>query len=153
MSDSADDVITVITEQIEKRFGMSLTELRRAVEAAPHASSVATEVVHWHGLLSDAQTALEQAEDNLVAALHTRPDELDEPAMELARQVNTAVTVRDGRAMALTHLLAPDSPGKQNPGASRDFSQVAGQRSALQTSPPARPATTTPSLTRRGAGR
>ncbi|MFB7270747.1 hypothetical protein [Streptomyces sp. NPDC056244] len=153
MSDSADDVMTVITEQIEKRFGMGLPELRRAVAAAPDANSAATEVVYWHGLLSEAQTVLERAEDELVTVLHTRQGELDDPAMDLAHQVNTAVAVRDGRAVVITYLLDPDSPGKQNPGASRGPAPAAGHRPALRTSPPARPATTTASAPARRAGR
>ncbi|MEV8289631.1 hypothetical protein [Streptomyces niveus] len=105
--DGSDDVLGVITEQIETRFEMSLTDLRAAVEASPDTSWQATQLVHWHGMLSQAQTALEQAEDNLLAALDTEPGPLGDPVMNLAQRVNAAVAVRDGRALILTYLLEP----------------------------------------------
>ncbi|WP_367437989.1 hypothetical protein [Streptomyces celluloflavus] len=140
----------VITEQIERRFHMSLPELRRAVAAAPQAHPEATDVVHWHGLLTKAQEALETAEDALVAVLGAEPGELDDPAMNLARQVNAAVSVRDGRAMVVRFLLDPDAPGKRGPGAWRGAVQAAGRGPALPTSPPVRPA---PAASVRGMSR
>ncbi|MEU2874114.1 hypothetical protein ABZ769_33785 [Streptomyces olivoreticuli] len=151
MPDDADDVMGVITEQIESRFHMSLPELRRAVAAAPQANREATEVIHWHGLLEQAQGVLERAEDDLVAALGTQPGELDDPAMGLAHRVNTAVAVRDGRAMVVKFLLDPDAPGKHGPGARRGASAGARRGPALQTSPPALPAV--PAAPVRGAAR
>ncbi|MFJ9033650.1 hypothetical protein ACIRQP_35130 [Streptomyces sp. NPDC102274] len=148
MSDGADDVMGVITEQIENRFVMSVAELRRAVAAAPDAHSQATEVVHRYGLLGEAQKILERAEDALVTALGTRPGELDDPVMDLAHQVNAAVAVRDGRAMVVTFLLDP--PGR---GAGRGPAPAAGRGPALQTCPPARPTTTTAPVTPRGVSR
>ncbi|WP_328337007.1 hypothetical protein [Streptomyces violaceus] len=105
----------VITQQIEARFQMPLTDLRRAVAAAPQANMEATGVVRWYGLLAEALDVLETAEAALVAVLGTEPGELDDPAMELAHQVNTAVAVRDGRALVVTYLLDPKVPGKRDP--------------------------------------
>ncbi|MCC3775877.1 hypothetical protein [Streptomyces sp. UNOB3_S3] len=150
MPDDADDVMGVITQQIEARFQMSLPELRQGVAAAPHANQQATEVVHWHGLLSQAQAALERAEDALVATLAQDPVPLDDPAMDLAHQVNAAVTARDGRAMVVRFLLDPAAPGKHGPGTWRG-AMATGRRPALQTSPPMRPATA--AIPVRGAAR
>ncbi|MFD4119161.1 hypothetical protein ACFWSJ_37685 [Streptomyces niveus] len=140
---SDDDVLGVITEQIETRFEMSLTDLRAAVEASPDASRQATQVVYWHGMLGQAQTALEQAEDNLLAALDTEPGPLGDPVMNLAQRVNAAVAVRDGRALILTYLLEP-RPG---------VSAAVRRGPALRTSQPAPasvPATPVPA---KGVGR
>ncbi|MFF2941291.1 hypothetical protein ACFVSQ_15760 [Streptomyces niveus] len=140
---SDDDVLGVITEQIETRFEMSLTDLRAAVEASPDTSWQATQVVYWHGMLGQAQTALEQAEDNLLAALDTEPGPLGDPVMNLAQRVNAAVAVRDGRALILTYLLE-----------SRTGASAAVRRGpALRTSQPAPasvPATPVPA---KGVGR
>ncbi|WP_405734930.1 hypothetical protein OG607_41450 [Streptomyces sp. NBC_01537] len=144
MPDYADDVTGVLTEQIEAHFHMSLDELRRAVAVAPQANSEATQVVHWHGLLTQAQGLLDRAEDDLLAALSTEPGELDDPAMDLAHRVNAAVTTRDGRAMVVRYLLDPDAPGKPSPGPGRAAAgQAARPAPALQTSPAARPAVAT----------
>jgi hypothetical protein len=132
-----EDVVGVLTEQIEHRFGMSMDDLTAAVVAAPDARPEATEVVKWHGLLLKAQTALERAEDDLLAALEQQPGEVDDPTMALAHRVNAAVTVRDGRAMVVRWLLDPDAPGKQN--AAR-FNRAARRDPAVPTTPPARPA-------------
>ena len=129
MSGSADDVMGVITRQIEDRFQMPLDDLRRSVTAAPQANPGATSLVHWYGLLAEAQKALETAEDALVAVLGTPPGELDDPAMALAHQVNTAVGVRDGRAMVVTYLLDADAPGR------RGALPKAGRGPALPTTP------------------
>ncbi|WP_411140960.1 hypothetical protein [Streptomyces sp. x-80] len=151
MSDDVGDVMGVITEQIERRFHMSLPELRRAVAAAPQAHREATEAVRWYGHLAQAQEALEKAEDALVAVLGTETGELDDPAMALAHQVNAAVTVRDGRAMVVRFLLDPDAPGRRGPGAWRDVAASAHRGPALQTSSPARPVV--PAASVRGVSR
>ncbi|MFF4822715.1 hypothetical protein ACWDAO_01845 [Streptomyces sp. NPDC001212] len=142
MSDEADDVVGVLTEQIEQRFGMSIGVLKTAVAAAPDANLQATDVVRWHGLLTESQTALERAEDDLLRALETQPSEVDDPTMDLAHRVNTAVTARDGRAMVVRWLLA-HAPGKRSPEADRLARLNRGQRPgpAVPTSAPARSAT------------
>lgn len=149
MNDGSDDVLGVITEQIEARFGMSFDGLRGAVEKSPDASRQATQVVYWHGMLSQAQTALEQAEDDLLAGLDTEPGPLGDPVMNLAQRVNAAVAVRDGRALIITHLLEPHTTGGQGTGTS-----AARRRGpALRTSQPAPvsvPATQVPA---KGVGR
>ncbi|PZG80529.1 hypothetical protein C1I97_35770 [Streptomyces sp. NTH33] len=143
MSDDAEDVVGVLTEQIEQRFGMSIGELKTAVAAAPDANRQATDVVRWHGLLTESQTALERAEDDLLRALETQPSEVDDPTMDLAHRVNAAVTARDGRAMVVRWLLDPDAPGKRGPDADRLARLDRGRRQgpAVPTSAPARPAT------------
>ncbi|MET9294355.1 hypothetical protein [Streptomyces sp. NPDC003077] len=137
----AEDVMGVITQQVENRFRMPLDELRRAVTAAPQANREATATVHWYGLLAQAQAALERAEDALVEALGTEPGELADPVMDLAQQVNAAVAVRDGRAVLVQYLLDPDaSNGRRG----RQEVHVGGrQRPALTTTPPTLPATAT----------
>ncbi|MEU5162326.1 hypothetical protein AB0G74_22350 [Streptomyces sp. NPDC020875] len=120
----ADDagVMRVFTQQIEERFGMGLPSLRRAVAVAPHASPAAVEVVRWHGLLATAQSALERAEDALVAVLDTVPGDLAEDhdrIMVFATRVNEAVGLRDGRASVLRFLLDPDTPDTYGPAAWR----------------------------------
>ncbi|MFI7102778.1 hypothetical protein ACIBK8_25860 [Streptomyces sp. NPDC050161] len=147
------DVMGVITAHIENRFGMTLTELQQAVADAPHAHREAANVVHWHGLLRESQSALEKAEDDLVAALDTQTGELDDPAMGLAHRVNAAVAARDGRALVVTYLLDPDAPGKQGPGARRGAAPAARRGPALQTSQPARPASPPASTPVRGVTR
>ncbi|NNN35490.1 hypothetical protein HLK59_35005 [Streptomyces sp. S3(2020)] len=141
----------VITGRIEERFQMPLADLRRAVQAAPQANPEATTIVHWYGVLAEAQQALDTAEDVLVEALGTQPsDVLDDPVMELAHQVNAAVASRDGRAMVVNYLLDPNAPGKRGPGVSRGASP-ATRAPALPTSPPTLPSTrNTPA---RGAAR
>ncbi|MFE9407399.1 hypothetical protein ACFYN0_01140 [Streptomyces sp. NPDC006704] len=140
MPEDAEDVMGVITQQIEARFHMPVDDLRRAVTAAPQANTEATSVVHWYGLLTEAQGALNTAEDALVTALGTVPGELDDPAMELAHQVNAAVGVRDGRAMVVKYLLDPNAPGKRGPGAWRG-SPAVSRGPALPTTPPRLPGT------------
>ncbi|MEU6612025.1 hypothetical protein ABZ922_44755 [Streptomyces shenzhenensis] len=138
------DVVGVLTEQIEARFGMGIDQLKAAVAATPAAIPDATDVVRWHGLLTEAQAALDRAEDALVAALQTQPSEVDDPTMDLARRVNSAVTARDGRALVVRWLLDPDAPGKQDLAAERLTRLNRGARKgpAVQTSAPGRPATT-----------
>ncbi|MFI6012496.1 hypothetical protein ACIBAG_27375 [Streptomyces sp. NPDC051243] len=153
MSDDADDVMGVITQQIETRFQMPLADLRRAVASAPHANNDATVVVKWYGMLAEAQEVLEKAEEALGAALERAPaDVLDEPVMKLAQQVNTAVAVRDGRAMVVRHYLDPNSPGRKGPGAWRGVEAGPRRSPALQTAPaPSR--AHAPSVPVRGASR
>lgn len=147
MNDGSDDVLGVITEQIETRFGMSFTALRGAVEKSPDANPQATQVVYWHGMLSQAQTALDKVEDDLLAVLDTEPGPLGDPVLDRAQRVNAAVVVRDGRAVIITHLLEPHTTGHQDTGVS-----AARRRGpALRTSPPA-PASATP-VPARGVGR
>ncbi|MFI7094807.1 hypothetical protein [Streptomyces lydicus] len=153
MLDAIDDVMGVITEQIEARFDMSFFELQRAVTAAPYANREATDIVHWHGLLAESQKVLESAEGDLVAVLESQPGELDDPAMEMAHRVNAAVAARDGRAMVVQWLLDPAAPGKQGLAAERlaRLSRGARQGPAVQTSAPLRPATAPEPATGRGA--
>ncbi|MFC7217601.1 hypothetical protein ACFQLX_05340 [Streptomyces polyrhachis] len=140
MLDYSEDVMGVITERIEDRFQMPLADLRRAVAAAPQANPDATTVVHWYGLLAETQQALDTAEDALVKALGTQPgDVLDDPAMELAHQVNAAVASRDGRAMVVKYLLDPNAPGKRGPGVWSGAAPAARRAPALPTSPPTPP--------------
>ncbi|MFC5958582.1 hypothetical protein ACFP51_30345 [Streptomyces pratens] len=143
MSDDADDVVGVLTEQIKQRFGMNIGTLKAAVTAAPDANRQATDVVRWHGLLAESQTVLEHAEDDLLRALETQPSEVDDPTMDLAHRVNAAVSTRDGRAMVVRWLLDPDAPGKRGPAADRLARLHRSQRPgpAVPTSAPARPAT------------
>ncbi|WP_043267112.1 hypothetical protein [Streptomyces sp. CT34] len=151
MSDDADDVMGVITQQIEARFQMPLGDLRQAVAAAPHANNDATVVVKWYGMLAEAQEALEKAEDALLAALDSAVgDALDDPVMELAHQVNAAVSVRDGRAVAVRHYLDPNSPGHRGSGAWRGADAASRRSPALQTAPAPRSASV-PSVPVRGA--
>ncbi|MFG3136512.1 hypothetical protein ACGFZA_09860 [Streptomyces sp. NPDC048211] len=152
MPDTSEDVMSVLTERIEDRFQMPLADLRRAVEKAPQANPEATTLVHWHGLLAETQQALDTAEDALVEALGTQPaDVLDDPVMELAHQVNSAVASRDGRAMVVNYLLDPNAPGKRGPGTWRGASPAVRPAPALPTSPPTLPSAR--NTTARGAAR
>ncbi|WP_030661507.1 hypothetical protein [Streptomyces cellulosae] len=139
MPEFSEDVMGVVTERIEDRFQMPLADLRRAVQAAPQANLDATSVVHWYDLLVETQDALGTAEDALVEALGTQPGELDDDVMELAHQVNAAVTARDGRVMVVNHLLDPLAPGKRGPGAWRGAGPAARRAPALPTSASALP--------------
>lgn len=143
MSDDAGDVVDVLTERIEDRFGMGIGTLKAAVAAAPDAHREATAVVHWHGLLTESQAVLERAEDALLGALETQPSMVDDPTMGLAQRVNAAVAARDGRALVVRWLLDPDAPGKQGLAAERSarLGRGARQGPAVPTSAPARPAT------------
>ncbi|MEU3188445.1 hypothetical protein ABZ707_30260 [Streptomyces sp. NPDC006923] len=134
-----DDVLAVVTELIESHFQMSLSDLRRAVTAAPQANSQATAAVHWHGLLAESEEALARAEDDLMTVLMVKaPGEVDEPPFDFAHRVNLAVTVRDGRVTVIRHLLDTPAPaGYVWSGSSPE----AGRAPALQTRPPARPMT------------
>ncbi|MEU3529075.1 hypothetical protein AB0E62_35350 [Streptomyces sp. NPDC038707] len=136
-----DDVVGVLTAQIEARFGMSIDHLKAAATAAPAANSDATDIVKWHGMLLESQAALDRAEDALVAVLESQPSEVDDPTMELSHRVDKAVTVRDGRAMVVRWLLDPTAVGKHDQ-AARLLARF-GQRQgpAVPTSPAPRPAT------------
>ncbi|MBZ3904455.1 hypothetical protein [Streptomyces griseiscabiei] len=143
ISDDAEDVVGVLTEQIERRFEMSMSELTAAVAAAPDANPAATDIVKWHALLTESQAALDRAEDDLLAVLQTQPREVDGPTLDVAHRVNTAVTARDGRALVVRWLLDPDAPGKTGLAAERLARLSRGSRPgpAVPTSAPAsRPA-------------
>ncbi|MGW5679814.1 hypothetical protein ACWEV4_32855 [Streptomyces sp. NPDC003860] len=151
----SDDVMRVLTDEIEARFGMSVSSLRRAA-FTPRASPEAVEVVRWHGLLATAQSALERAEDALVAVLETVPGDLEEDhdrIMAFANRVNDAVGIRDGRARVLTFLLDPNAPDKRGPDAWHGAVPAHRRdKPALPTTAPVLP--TVPSAAvRRGAGR
>lgn len=151
MFDSSEDVMGVITERIEDRFQMPLADLRRAVEAAPQANPEATAVVHWYGLLTETQRALDIAEDALVEALGSQPGVLDSPVMELAHQVNNAVASRDGRAVVVSYLLDPNALGKRGTAVWQGASLANRRAPALPTSPPVLP--TAPDAAARGPAR
>ncbi|CAL9457569.1 hypothetical protein [Streptomyces sp. enrichment culture] len=142
ISDESADVVGVLTERIEARFDMGIDQLKAVVAAAPTANSEATEVVKWHGLLVEAQSVLERAEDDLLAALETQPSEVDDPTMGLDDRVSAAVTTRDGRAMVVRWLLDPDAPGKKHLAAQRLARLRARSGPEVQTSAPNRPAGT-----------
>lgn len=142
ISDDAEDVVGVLTEQIEARFAMDMDQLKAAVAAAPTANPDATDVVKWHCLLVESQSVLERAEDDLLAALDTQPSEVDDPTMGLARRVNMAVATRDGRAMVVRWLLDPDAPGKKGLAAERLARLRVRTGPAVPTSAPCPPAGT-----------
>jgi hypothetical protein len=138
--DGSEDVVGVLTERIEARYGMGLDQLKAAVTAEPAANPDATDIVKWHGLLVEAQDVLDRAEDDLLAVLETQPSEVYDPTMDLAHRVNAAVTARDGRAMVVRWLLDPDAPGKKNLTAERLARLRFRTGPAVQTSPARRPA-------------
>ncbi|BDH07194.1 hypothetical protein [Streptomyces seoulensis] len=142
ISDEGQDVVGVLTAHVESYFGMELAQLKAAVVAAPTVNPGATDVVRWHGLLVEAQSVLDRAEDDLLAALETQPDEVDDPTLGLAHRVNAAVVVRDGRAQVLQWLLDPDAPGRKDLAAKR---LTRSNGPAVQTSAPPRPASSLPS--------
>lgn len=153
ISDDAEDVEGVLTERIESHFGMDMGRLKAAVAAAPTANPDATDVVRWHGLLVEAQSELDRAEDDLLAALETQPSEVDDPTMGLAHRVNAAVTARDGRALVVRWLLDPDAPGKKDLAAERLARLRPRTGPAVQTSAPHRPAGTPASASAWRAGK
>ncbi|MET8127453.1 hypothetical protein [Streptomyces sp. NPDC005231] len=142
ISDDAEDVVGVLTERIEARFGMDMDQLKVAVATAPTANPDATDVVKWHGLLTEAQSVLDRAEDDLLASLNTQPSEVDDPTMGLAHRVNAAVTARDGRALVVRWLLDPEAPGKKDLAAERLARLRPRTGPAVQTSAPYPPAGT-----------
>ncbi|WP_329309221.1 hypothetical protein [Streptomyces microflavus] len=120
MSDQDDDVLHAVARQIEDRFGVPVSELREAVAAARGSISfLPSAVVRWYDDLEEAQQLLTAAEDELVDALQLAPaGELDEQVMTLAQRVDTALTIRDGRALTVRHLLE-DYPLPDQPATSR----------------------------------
>ncbi|MFD4611978.1 hypothetical protein ACFWOT_28685 [Streptomyces sp. NPDC058440] len=150
ISDESEDVVGVLTERIEARFGMDIDQLKAAVAAAPTADPDAADVVKWYGLLVEAQTVLDRAEDDLLAALETQASEVDDPTMGLAQRVSAAVTARDGRAMVVRWLLDPDAPGKKDLAAGRLARFRPRTGPAVQTSVPHQPAGTPASAWRAG---
>ncbi|MFD4994664.1 hypothetical protein [Streptomyces buecherae] len=137
---SDDDVVGVLTAQIEAHLGVGLRQVKAALAAAPPAAApAARSLVRWHSLLVDSQRALDRAEDALLAELERQPGELDDPTMELAQRVNAAVTVRDGRAMVVRWLLDPNAPGKRGPAAERLARLRPRSEPAVPTSAPHQP--------------
>ncbi|MBZ3916745.1 hypothetical protein [Streptomyces acidiscabies] len=139
VSDDAEDVVGVLTDRIESRYGMRMDQLRAAVAAAPSARPDVAGAVRWHGLLTEAQAVLDRAEDDLLAALETQPGESGGPVTDLARRVTEAVTVRDGRALVVRWLLDPEAGGKDLAARLRAALRPPSGP-AVQTSPPRRPA-------------
>ncbi|WP_282697844.1 hypothetical protein [Streptomyces sp. CC208A] len=145
MSDEADDVLQAVARQIEDRFGVPLGELRETVAAARGASFLPTAVVRWYEDLEEAQRLLASAEDELVDALQSAPaGELDEQVMVLAQRVDTALTIRDGRALTVRHLLE-DYPLPEQPATSR----AARRTGSVLTTTPVPQAAPIPVRTRR----
>ncbi|WP_435059113.1 hypothetical protein [Streptomyces sp. bgisy060] len=146
MSDEPDDVLRAVARQIEDRFGVPVGELREAVAAARGAISfLPSAVVRWYEDLEEAQILLTAAEDKLVEALQSAPaGELDDEVMTLAQRVDTALTIRDGRALTVRHLLE-DYPLPEQPATSR-----AARRTGpvLTTTPVPRTAAPAPARTR-----
>ncbi|MCQ9179167.1 hypothetical protein KMT30_08980 [Streptomyces sp. IBSBF 2953] len=141
ISDGTVDVVDVLTEQIEARFGLSMEQLKAAVTAAPAANPDATDIVKWHGLLLESQTVLDRAEHDLLSVLETQPDPLVDRTHALVRRVEAAVLARDGRAQAVRWYLDPTAPGKQGLAAERLARFRATHRvPAVPTSAPPRPA-------------
>ncbi|MEU6231238.1 hypothetical protein [Streptomyces sp. NPDC047042] len=141
ISDGTVDVVDVLTEQIEARFGLSMEQLKAAVTEAPAANLDATDLVRWHGLLLESQTVLDRAEHDLLAVLETEPAHVFDPAHDLVRRVEAAVLARDGRAQAVRWYLDPTAPGKQALAAER-LARFRATRPgpAIPTSAPPRPA-------------
>ncbi|MFD4577455.1 hypothetical protein ACFWNK_34260 [Streptomyces sp. NPDC058417] len=152
-SEDSADVVGMLAEQIESHFGMSMTQLTAAVAAAPTANPDATSIVRWHGLLVEAQSVLERAEDDLLAALQTQPSDVDDPTMDLAHRVNVAVTARDGRALVVRWLLDPDAPGKKGAAAERLARLRPRTGPAVQATAPNRAAGAPATLRSAGAAR
>ncbi|OII62155.1 hypothetical protein BJP40_03915 [Streptomyces sp. CC53] len=114
-----DDVLAAVAHQIEDRFAIPLDALRETVRASPAPSFLPSAVVRWYEDLEEAQSLLATAEDELVEALQRAPaGELDEQVMTLAQRVHTALTIRDGRALTVRHLLE-DYPLPEQPATSR----------------------------------
>ncbi|MEU4922284.1 hypothetical protein AB0G29_23390 [Streptomyces parvus] len=120
MTDEPDDVLRAVAREIEDRFGVPVDELREAVAAARGTISfLPSAVVRWYDDLEEAQRLLTSAEDELLGALQSAPaGELDEQVMTLAQRVDTALTIRDGRALTVRHLLE-DYPLPEPPATSR----------------------------------
>ncbi|MFD8351536.1 hypothetical protein ACFV1X_21670 [Streptomyces coelicoflavus] len=137
------DVVGVLTEHIEARFGMNMDQLKAAVAAAPTANPTATGVVKWHGMLLEAQAALERAEHDLLTVLHNPDPDAAGPSQDLLDRVDAAVTARDGRAMYIRWALDPHAAGQQDLIAERQARSRGTRRHspAAPTTAPARPTT------------
>lgn len=144
----ADGVVEVLEAEIRERMGHSLEDLRSLVATQPERAAGAVEVLRWFDQLIEAQQFLDAAEDALVDVLATGSEPLTDDQMELARTVDAAVTVRDGRALVVRFLLNPDAPGKR---AAAVQGEALGVRRppALTTSLQPRPATAPASGVRR----
>jgi hypothetical protein len=136
----ADGVLEVLAAEVRERFGHSLEDLRTLATAQPDTVPGASDVLRWFDQTAQAQQFLEDAENALVDVLATDETQpLTEDQMDLARTVDAAVTVRDGRAMTVRFLLNPDAPGRQS-GAAKGESLGVRRPPALTTSMPPRPA-------------
>jgi hypothetical protein len=133
----SDDVVRVLTAEIEAHVGLSIDQLKAAVAAEPRQHPQAAAVVRWHALLVDAQHALDRAETGLLAAL-AQPGGAEDPVQGLAERVAAAAAARDGRVLVLRYLLNPEALGQATTGA-RSRRQ-AGPGPAVPATAPARPA-------------
>ncbi|MEC3997177.1 hypothetical protein VSR01_28215 [Actinacidiphila sp. DG2A-62] len=137
-------MVEVLAAEVRDRFGHSVEDLRALVNSAPDRVRGASEVLRWFDQLTEAQQFLEEAEEALVDALVANgTDALTEDQMDLARTVDAAVTLRDGRALVVRYLLDPDAPGKRT-GAARGEALGVRRSAALSTSVPPRPAAPAP---------
>ncbi len=151
--DVGEDVVGVLTARIEAHFAMGMDHLKSVVTDDPAANPYVTDIVKWHGLLLAAQSVLDRAQDDLLAALETQPSEVDDPTMDLAHRVNAAVTARDGRALVVRWLLDPEAPGKTGVAAERLARLRSRTGPAVQTSPARRAAgVPAPAVARAGRG-
>ncbi|WP_225847261.1 hypothetical protein [Streptomyces sp. HPF1205] len=132
-------MVEVLAEEVRERFGHSLQDLRALAVTRPEQVRGASEVLRWFDQLIEAQAFLEDAEDTLVDVLATGSEPLTEEQMELARTVDAAVTVRDGRALVVRFLLNPDAPGKRT-GAAQGEALGVRRSPALTTGMTPRPA-------------
>nr|WSX75888.1 hypothetical protein OH826_19745 [Streptomyces sp. NBC_00899] len=149
----ADGVMEVLAAEVRERFGRSLGDLRTLAAAQPHQAPGASEVLRWFDQVTEAQKFLEDAENALVdvlAAGGTEP--LTEDQMDLARTVDAAVTVRDGRARVVRFLLDSDAPRRESEPARGEELGVR-RPPALTTSMPPRPAAAPASATAAGMRR
>jgi hypothetical protein len=149
---AADDVVEVLAAEVRERFGYSLDDLRIVAATQPDKVPGAVEVLRWYDQLTEAQQFLQVAEDALVdVLLAAGGGPLTEDQMDLARTVDAAVTVRDGRALVVAFLLNPDAPGKRAGAVSGEALGVR-RPPALTASLPPRPAAPV-SAPARGVGR
>jgi hypothetical protein len=140
---SGGDVVGVLTEQIETRFGMSIDQLKAAVAAAPTANPTASDVIMWHGQLLEAQAVLDRAEHDLLTVLQTQQLDAAGPPRHMVSRVAAAVSSRDARALIVRWLLDPAAPGQRDMAAER-LARSRGTRwrgPAVPTTAPPRPAT------------
>ncbi|MBQ0855461.1 hypothetical protein J8N05_45670 [Streptomyces sp. BH-SS-21] len=118
MSDYASDgdVVGVLTAQIEGHFGMSMDQLKKAVDAAPVGTpaTAASEVVKWHGMVLDSQAAFERAEQDLFTVLQSVPSDDSSPSQDLIDRVAAAAASHEGRALVVRWLLKSDASGEHD---------------------------------------